>query len=92
MMTTTVEAADLPRTLQEAVAALLRTLSQAEKDDIAGMAEGDLIDLHFGLGVRVRAWFRLHGGNDTLLASCGAGNADDASMVIVGALWGRLRH
>jgi hypothetical protein len=81
-----------PRTLQEAVDRLALTLSQAEKDDIATMPKGDLIDLHFGLDVRIREDFGLWRGNQVLMNACGFLNADDASMAIIRVLWARLRH
>jgi hypothetical protein len=81
-----------PRTLQDAVDLLVRTLSPAEKDDIAARSEDNLIDLHFGLGVRIREDFGLWRGNLALLRSCGSPDPDDASMAIIQALWARLRH
>jgi len=81
-----------PRTVAEAVARLVLELSQAEKDEIAAKPDDELIELHFGLGVRIREDFGLHGDNPALFLSCGKTNEDDASMVIIRALWGRLRH
>jgi hypothetical protein len=82
-----------PGSVQEAVALLLKMLNQSEKDRIAAMPEGDLIDLL---------------GNDALLADCqratnlegrayaveggGVTNPDDAAMLLIRALWARLRH
>lgn len=88
----------LPRSVAEAVDRLLATLSQEEKAEIAGTAEEDLVDLHFGLGSRIREDFRLwHDGNRALLRDCQRVESkpihpDDASMVIIRALWARLRH
>lgn len=98
----------LPRTIQEAVDRLALTLSQAEKDDIAGMTEADLIDLHFGLGMRIRNEFGLwRNQNPALLLDCQrvkfkdmanipdglpAIHPDEAAMLIIRALWARLRH
>ncbi len=99
-----------PLTVQEAVDRLLRTLSQADKDRMAAMAEADLINLHFGLGAQIRGDFRLWAqGNRRLLADCQGGgregragapegvataaiHPDDAAMVIIRALWVRLRN
>jgi hypothetical protein len=50
------------------------------------------MDLHFGLGVRIREDFGLWRGNRALLLSCGSLDPDDASMAIIRALWARLRH
>jgi hypothetical protein len=44
-----------------------------------------------GIGRFIRNLFGLHGENQALITSTGATNADDASMVIVEALWRRLR-
>jgi hypothetical protein len=97
-----------PHTLSEAVDRLALTLSQAEKDAIAELPESDLIDLHFGLGSRIRNEFGLWGQrNRTLLLDCqriqfkDMANVpdgplfihpDDAAMLIIRALWTRLRH
>ena len=99
---------DRPRTVAEAVARLVLAIGQAEKDEIAAKPEDELIDLHFGLGTYVRNEFGLSLGNCALLADCqrtrleGHADAaegmpvsispDDASMLIILALWRRLRH
>lgn len=59
-----------PRTIIEAVDQLTHILSQAQKDQIAGMAEEDLSLLHFGLGQRIRNAFGLWGENRELLLDC----------------------
>lgn len=98
----------LPRTLREAVDRLLLTLSQAEKEGIAGLPEADLIDLHFGLGMRIRNEFGLwEKRNPALLLDCQrvkfkdmanipdgllTVHPDDASGLILRTLWARLRH
>jgi hypothetical protein len=86
------EVTGLPRTVAEAVNELVYTLEQAEKDEIAAMPQHALINLHSGLGERIREDFGLHEENPALLASSRQTNADDASMVIIRALWARLRH
>lgn len=86
------EATDLPRTVAEAVSLLVRLLDQAQLEEIAATPEDDLIEHHFGFGAVIREEFGLHGANPALLASCAKPNADDASMVIIKALWARLRH
>ncbi|WP_281015910.1 DUF6794 domain-containing protein [Methylocaldum szegediense] len=95
---------DLPRTLNEAVDRLAFMLSQAEKEEIAALIEGDLIDLHFGLGMRIRNEFGLwHDNRDLLMDcqrikygdaadSCLSMDPDDASGLIIRVLWARLRH
>lgn len=128
-MTDSPESADalaFPRSVAEAVERLARELSQAEKDAIAEMAEGDLSELHFGLGMWVRNEFGLWQDNRALLLDCQRIkfndspslpqeflsalpkewleadslapkmplfiHPDDASGLILRALWARLRH
>lgn len=77
-------------TVDEAVKRLLLVLSDADKLAIAAMAEDDLYDLHFTLGLTIRnAW--LHKPESQLLASCGTSHPDDASSTIIGALWRALQ-
>jgi hypothetical protein len=114
---------DWPRTLDEAVGRLARTLSQAEKEEIAVLTEADLIGLHFGLGMRIRNEFGLWQDNRDLLMDCQRIKfkdspaipkdwfpeewfeetpelsekwlliqPDDASGLIIRAIWARLRH
>ncbi len=81
---------DPPTTVAEAVDRLLDILDEDDKQDIAGMGEDELIDLHFGLGMAVRnAW--LWQGNMPLKMNCGKLHPKDASGVITRALWERLR-
>jgi hypothetical protein len=95
--------APLPRTLREAVDRLALALSQAEKATIAAMP-----DLYFGLGTRIRNEFGLwrEEGRALLLdcqrvklgdmANIPDGlliiHPDEAAMLIIRALWARLRH
>jgi len=93
-----------PRTLQDAVDRLALMLSQAEKEEVAAMTETDLIGLHFGLGMRIRNEFGLWHDNRDLLMDCQrikyrdaadsylSIDPDDASVMIIWALWTRLRH
>lgn len=93
-----------PRAGEAAGERLGETLSPGELAEIAGQAEDDRIDLHFGLGARLRETFRLWGGNRARLADClrqwngdrderaTAIHPDDASLVILRALWRRLRQ
>jgi hypothetical protein len=57
------------------------------------MAESELIGLHIGLGAWIRNNFGLHG---RATGRCwnrrATPNADDASMVIIEAVWRRLRE
>jgi hypothetical protein len=100
-------APELPRTVQEAVEYLLQMLSPAEKEVIAEKPEAELIDLHCGLGTRIRNEFGLWQGNEALRLDCqrvklkdmanipdspAALHPDDAALMIIQALWVRLRH
>jgi hypothetical protein len=90
----------LPRTLTEAVDQVATWLTPAEVATFAAQAEEDLIDSHFGLGTRIRNDFNLWDKSSPLLADCAARkhsgaawlHPDDASMMILHALWKRLRH
>ena len=52
----------------------------------SSMAEDDLIDFHFSLGLAIRNAFGLHVPWSKLLASC-----DVACAMIISELWRRLR-
>lgn len=58
--------------------------------DITAMAEEDLYDLHFTLGLAIRnAW--LNQVDSYLRAACGTYHPDDASHVIISELWRTLQ-
>ena len=46
-----------PETVADAVKLLLSVLNNEQKSNIAAMKEGDLIDLHFSLGLAIRNAF-----------------------------------
>jgi hypothetical protein len=87
-----------PRTVDEAVERLLANISLNDEILLATMTEDDLTDFHFSLGHHIRNEFGLWSGNDALLESCriSSGNenlhVDDASMVIIKALWEKLKR
>ena len=84
-----------PRSIEEAVQLLLTRLPEKDQQTIRMMAEEDLSSLHFSLGNYVRNEFGLWGSNVELLKACcpdsSLQNADDASMVIIKALWWKLQ-
>ncbi len=80
-----------PATVGEAVDILLTDLGTEPLNELRATAEDDLIFHMMGIGRFIRNLFGLHGENQALITSTGATNADDASMVIVEALWRRLR-
>lgn len=57
------------------------------------MKENDLILSHAGTGMGIRNSFGLWADNKELLYDCGGGfiHTDDASSVIIGALWEKLQ-
>jgi hypothetical protein len=80
-----------PRTVREAVDALALSITAQEKELIRGLTGEELVDLHHTLAVNIRNRFGLWEGNYELLISCGVVHPDDASMVIVRAIWQALR-
>lgn len=70
---------------------MLGLVPEDEQSRIACMSEGDLPELHMGLGQWVRNHLGLWGDNTTLMAATGEDNADDASAVLVRAFWKQLR-
>jgi hypothetical protein len=79
-----------PETVAEAVDRLMMVLDGEQKIALAVMPEGDLIDLHFTLGMAIRNAFGLHDPWSKLLVSCGVVHSDDASGVIIRELWMRF--
>ena len=86
-----------PQSVQEAVDRLHANISLNDEILLAAMTEEDLTAFHFSLGHHIRNEFGLWSGNDALLESCRiiAGkqdlHVDDASLVIIKALWVRLK-
>ncbi len=80
-----------PKTISEAVDILMHILSKEDLDKLKSMSEDDLIDLHFGLGNWIRNEFGLWNENYELMQDCRAKNQDDASSVIIKALWDKLK-
>ena len=81
-----------PATIDEAVGVVIAALSDEDKATISATAESELIGLHMGLGAWIRNNLGLWQDNRPLLECTDAPNADDASMVIVEAVWRRLRE
>jgi hypothetical protein len=79
-----------PKTLDEAVNICLLTITPQEKELIKYTSEDRLIWFHFDWAVNMRNEFGMWEDNTDLLESCGASNPDDASMVIVDAVWKEL--
>jgi len=83
---------ETPKTVDDAVDRLMAVLDDEHKLFIAAMQEEDLINLHFSLGTDIRNAFRLHDQNSPLLKSLGLFvHPDDASMLVINALWRSLQ-
>lgn len=82
---------DYPASIEAAVRLLQSMVPPEELVKITQMEEGDLIGLHFGLGMWIRNNFGLWKGNKALLLETGKRHPDDASEVIITALWRTLR-
>ncbi len=83
-----------PTTVDAAVADVLSTLSAEDKAEVRGTKKEDLIMFHHGWGTGIRNDYGLWRGNTKLIESaCGKGcHPDDASMVIIEAVWSALQH
>ena len=90
------ESTDLPKTIDDAVNTLINEFSLQDKNTIANMAEENLTDLHFSLGLSIRNRY-LYPRNEKLLESCRQETMDkylhwdEASKVIIKRLWVELR-
>jgi len=80
-----------PKTVEESVNLLLSTMSHENIEKLKNTPEENLILQHHALGTHIRNEFGLWKGNQGLLNSCGVAEPDDASGVIIKALWEKLR-
>jgi hypothetical protein len=87
-----------PKSVTDAVDRLISDLPLKDKIAIARMEEVDLIALRLSLGESIRDKFGLWSGNKPLMEACRAASgkrqlhAEDASSLIITALWKRLRE
>lgn len=79
-----------PGTLNVAAARVMDAMDESDKQILRDAKREDLIEFHQGLGTSIRNEFGLGKGNTKLLLDCRARNADEASMVIMEAVWERL--
>ena len=84
----------LPKTLDEAVAFILRDMSPENINTIKSTKRSDLIKYHHGWGTGIRNSFGLWQENSELLQSiCNTRcHPDDASMKIIEAVWDKLHN
>ena len=87
----------LPKTIHEAVERLIAEMALKDKVVIANMTYDELADLNSNFGAYIRNAFRLWSGNHELMESCRFVsknkklNVDEASFVIIDAMWEKLR-
>jgi hypothetical protein len=87
-----------PDSVADAVGRLISDLPLKDKIAIARMEEADLIALRLSLGEYIRDKFGLWSGNKPLMEACRTASgkqelhAEDASTLIITALWKRLRE
>jgi len=87
-----------PKSVDEAVDQLIEDLDLSDKVKIANMDLDDLVNPHSNLHLYFKNAFGLWSGNTELLESCRAiskeplHNEDDATVVILGVLWKKLRE
>jgi hypothetical protein len=86
-----------PKSVAEAVEVLHANMGLNDEILLATMNEEDLIDAHLALGYQIRHEVGLWTGNIALLESCRIIaddknlHIDDASMVIINALWEKVK-
>ena len=77
-------------TIAEVVEDIIANMSEADKANVINTAEDDLIMFHHGWGTGIRNHYNLWR-NQALLNDIGEEHADDASGVIIKAVWEALR-
>jgi len=86
---------EMPSTVDEAVAYLADTLPAESLGQLKALAEQDLINTHFGLGMYVRNHLSLWDGESRIMQDgkqrFGTTHEDDVSAEIIRLLWERLR-
>lgn len=82
-----------PTSVESVVKDLLGSLSDKDKEVVRNTEREDLIKFHLGWGMGIRNYYGLWRGNDALVRdACGRPcHPDDASMIIIEAVWRELR-
>ena len=81
----------LPTTVVEAVALIILNMSAKDKEYVRNTKKDDLIKFHHGWVTVILNEFGLWGKNHALLKDTGKRHPDDASMVIIEAVWEELQ-
>ncbi len=79
------------KTVKEAVAQILSKMSDTDKATVKNKKKEDLIKYHRGWGMGIRNDLGLWQGNEALMKDAKAQHPDDASMVIIEAVWEELQ-
>jgi uncharacterized protein DUF6794 len=82
-----------PTSVAETVRDIVRRMPEKDKELIRTTKKKDLIRFHHGWGTGIRNYYGLRRGNEKLmLSACGRPcDADEASMVIIEAVWQALQ-
>jgi len=80
-----------PRSVDEAATRIIASLSEEDKKTVRETPRDQLIMFHMGWGMGIRNSTGLWRGNEELLKDTGVEHPDDASMVIIEAIWERLQ-
>jgi hypothetical protein len=82
-----------PTLVSETVTDILRRMPDQDKQRVRATKKDDLIKFHHGWGTGIRNYYGLWRGNDQLIVSaCGKPcHPDDASMLIIEAVWTALQ-
>ena len=81
----------IPTTLQEIVADFIENMSESLKATFKNTTEDNLIAFHSGWGKGIRNQYNLWH-DEVLVKALGAEHPDDASMIIIKAIWKTLRE
>lgn len=81
----------LPATIKATVRLVLGLKPEAEQARIGELTHGELVALDPGLGMWIRNNLGLWRGNQALLKATRQRHADDASQVLVEAVWQHLQ-
>ena len=76
-----------PTTIEEAVKLLKEKTPPEQLELFSKTPKSELIQFHHTGGQWIRNYFGLWKGNEQLMKSTGKTHADDASFVIIEALW-----
>ena len=79
-----------PTTVAEVVADIIANMTDGQKAQVINTPENGLISYHHGWGTSIRNDYNLWRNTD-LVKAAGAAHPDDASMLIIKAVWQELR-